>query len=659
MVDVVRMRRGPAAVPDLPRGGGWLFAETAGDTPEEARAAASKLVADGGCLDSAVITGPAAAALWRIREDGAGLSGRTPAGAPAWPGWEDSAVPVPVAPRLPARTRGAYGRPRGRRPALRALRRRLRARSVRLPAPRPAVRAAGVHAGRGPAGRLLRRVDVRRARGRPGPRRAPPGHVLDDGDRPVRRGEAAVRPGQPAQPGRDRRSGPARRRPAGAARPAAAARPRVRLRSRRRRLLVRRAPLHRRREMPGRQHRLGRRDVPVLPGDEGREGLHQGPRAGAAGARQRLAGLVGLAVARGGGGARPLPVLQGLLNRLPGRGGHGHLQGRGALPAVPGQAPARVALRARLAAPLGGADVAPTVDGEPRQRRPAVRARGRPGQALRRHRRAPGPARVRDPELPPLVRRPPGTPAGTRHPHPGAAVGGHVHQRVRAAGRPGRGRGPRSGRLPGPHHRPQRLLRPHLDLNRPAGRGQAAAQADTRRTSPGPRGRHPGGRARAVVHGRAPRRRGRAAAARPPRRGAPRRREDAGRAAHRHRRLDPARPVRRHRGGPAALPPARGPRLGRRQEAARKRGGDDHRGRRLLRPGGQLRRRARPLRRVRRRRRDRPASRRPQGPSPSPKPKAKRKPTPTTPRRSWPTASPAAPSSTSSPTSTAPTWPSC
>ena len=93
MVDVVRTRLGPAAVPDLPRGGGWLFAETAGDTPAEARAAATKLVADGGGLDSAVITGPAAAALWRIREDGAGLSGRTPAGAPAWPGWEDSAVP--------------------------------------------------------------------------------------------------------------------------------------------------------------------------------------------------------------------------------------------------------------------------------------------------------------------------------------------------------------------------------------------------------------------------------------------------------------------------------------------------------------------------------------------------------------------------------------
>jgi FAD/FMN-containing dehydrogenase/Fe-S oxidoreductase len=93
MVDVVRARLGPAAVPGLPRGGGWLFAETAGDTLDEAVAAARKLVVDGACTDSAVYTGAQAAALWRIREDGAGLGGRTPANAPAWPGWEDSAVP--------------------------------------------------------------------------------------------------------------------------------------------------------------------------------------------------------------------------------------------------------------------------------------------------------------------------------------------------------------------------------------------------------------------------------------------------------------------------------------------------------------------------------------------------------------------------------------
>ena len=40
-----------------------------------------------------MVTGAPARALWRIREDGAGLGSRTPAGAPAWPGWEDAAVP--------------------------------------------------------------------------------------------------------------------------------------------------------------------------------------------------------------------------------------------------------------------------------------------------------------------------------------------------------------------------------------------------------------------------------------------------------------------------------------------------------------------------------------------------------------------------------------
>ena len=96
LVDVFRARRGvdpKTAVPALPRGESWLFVETAGDTEAEARAAAERLMADAGCLDSLVVTGAPARALWRIREDGAGLGGRTPAGAPAWPGWEDAAVP--------------------------------------------------------------------------------------------------------------------------------------------------------------------------------------------------------------------------------------------------------------------------------------------------------------------------------------------------------------------------------------------------------------------------------------------------------------------------------------------------------------------------------------------------------------------------------------
>src|SRR6185312_14535402 len=74
LVGVFRARRGDAAVPALPRGQAWLFVETAGDTEAEARAAAARLIADAGCLDSLVVTG-------------------APADAPAWPGWEDAAVP--------------------------------------------------------------------------------------------------------------------------------------------------------------------------------------------------------------------------------------------------------------------------------------------------------------------------------------------------------------------------------------------------------------------------------------------------------------------------------------------------------------------------------------------------------------------------------------
>jgi FAD/FMN-containing dehydrogenase/Fe-S oxidoreductase len=93
LVDVFRARRGAGAVPALPRGESWLFVETAGDTEAAARAAAMRVIGDAGCVDSLVVTGGPARALWRVREDGAGLGGRTPAGAPAWPGWEDAAVP--------------------------------------------------------------------------------------------------------------------------------------------------------------------------------------------------------------------------------------------------------------------------------------------------------------------------------------------------------------------------------------------------------------------------------------------------------------------------------------------------------------------------------------------------------------------------------------
>jgi len=93
IVDVVR-RRGGRGIPVLPRGGAWLMVELPGDAPAEVVARARSLAAAVPALGARVIDDPReAAALWRIREDGAGLAGRAPSGAPAWAGWEDAAVP--------------------------------------------------------------------------------------------------------------------------------------------------------------------------------------------------------------------------------------------------------------------------------------------------------------------------------------------------------------------------------------------------------------------------------------------------------------------------------------------------------------------------------------------------------------------------------------
>jgi FAD/FMN-containing dehydrogenase/Fe-S oxidoreductase len=94
LLDVLRARRGPDAVPPLPRGGAWLFVELAGDEAAEVTDRARRLAADGIAADALVVTDPAVQArLWRIREDGAGLAGRAPSDKAAWPGWEDAAVP--------------------------------------------------------------------------------------------------------------------------------------------------------------------------------------------------------------------------------------------------------------------------------------------------------------------------------------------------------------------------------------------------------------------------------------------------------------------------------------------------------------------------------------------------------------------------------------
>src|SRR3954454_22784624 len=65
----------------------------AGTDLVEVRAALAPLAQVSGCLEGRLVEDVAeAAALWRIREDGAGLAGRS-LKTPAYSGWEDAAVP--------------------------------------------------------------------------------------------------------------------------------------------------------------------------------------------------------------------------------------------------------------------------------------------------------------------------------------------------------------------------------------------------------------------------------------------------------------------------------------------------------------------------------------------------------------------------------------
>ena len=97
IVDIMRHRRGAASVDSLPEGNAFLMVEFPGDTIEEATGDCDRLLealrATGRVRDHAIVTEPTERAkLWRIREDGAGLSSRRIDGVQTWPGWEDSAV---------------------------------------------------------------------------------------------------------------------------------------------------------------------------------------------------------------------------------------------------------------------------------------------------------------------------------------------------------------------------------------------------------------------------------------------------------------------------------------------------------------------------------------------------------------------------------------
>ncbi len=96
--ELLALAHAEAADVGLPDGGAWLMVEARADDAAGARAHARALAATIGreldAPDVRFIDGPdALAALWRIREDGAGHSARFADGTKGWPGFEDSAVP--------------------------------------------------------------------------------------------------------------------------------------------------------------------------------------------------------------------------------------------------------------------------------------------------------------------------------------------------------------------------------------------------------------------------------------------------------------------------------------------------------------------------------------------------------------------------------------
>ncbi len=92
---IVRIARAHGRpIPQLPRGDGFLFVEVAGANHPELHERARRVIADATASDARVVSdSDEAAALWKMREAGAGLAARG-GPRPAHPGWEDAAVPV-------------------------------------------------------------------------------------------------------------------------------------------------------------------------------------------------------------------------------------------------------------------------------------------------------------------------------------------------------------------------------------------------------------------------------------------------------------------------------------------------------------------------------------------------------------------------------------
>ena len=93
LVEVVERHHG--SVPALPEGGALALRRDGGRVRRARRSPrrSGSSTRHRPAASRVLPAGEESRELWRIREDGVGLAGRTPAGEPAWPGWEDAAVP--------------------------------------------------------------------------------------------------------------------------------------------------------------------------------------------------------------------------------------------------------------------------------------------------------------------------------------------------------------------------------------------------------------------------------------------------------------------------------------------------------------------------------------------------------------------------------------
>ncbi|NNN14729.1 MAG: FAD-binding oxidoreductase [Acidimicrobiaceae bacterium] len=97
IVDTMRRLRGHRSVQGLPEGKAWLYVDLDGEDGPALKTKAdellSRLNSNGRFVAGRIVgTEEERVSLWRVREDGAGLSARLSTGEETWPGWEDSAV---------------------------------------------------------------------------------------------------------------------------------------------------------------------------------------------------------------------------------------------------------------------------------------------------------------------------------------------------------------------------------------------------------------------------------------------------------------------------------------------------------------------------------------------------------------------------------------